>query len=100
MSKLTDELATFHTLAKRFGATLSRARLTTEEAVAVALEMPREDLRHAEQTIAHAKVFAALDPKEVEVLRKHKARIPGEEEFWNAFHGQPFAGGEIVRVQA
>ena len=100
MSKLKDDVAAYFTLAKRFGADVPRVPLTTEEAVVLALEMNPAELRHAEKVIAHARVFASISTAELPILRKHKARVPGEEEFWSAFHGEPFEGGEIVRRRA
>lgn len=98
MPKITEEAAAFIGAAKRFGAPLVRVPLTTDEAVEAAMEIgPR--LRHPEAALAYARVYASIPPEERAVLRKH-AQVPGEEEFWNAFHGEPFAGGELVRRRA
>ncbi len=102
MPNIKDDVAAYHALAKRFGATLPRARLTTEEAVELAASLEPEALRNPEATTAHAKAFAELAavkaPTARAALTAHLKLIEKHEEaFWNAFHGQPFADGEIVR---
>ncbi len=105
MSNLKDDVAAHHALAKRFGASLPRSRLSTEEAVSLALELDPATLRHAVPTIASAKAFAALAaddrPTDRAALTAHlNLMAKHEEAFWNAFHGEPYAGGEIVRRRA
>lgn len=110
MADIKSEVAAYLAAAKRFGADgIVRVRLTTEEAVQLAASIEREALQNAAHVTAHAKAYADLAAKDVKAeLEKGEshlhallsAKAAAAHKFWEAFHGQPFAGGEIVRRAA
>lgn len=101
MTDLANEVAAYIAAARRFGAPEPRVPLTTEEAIALAKTVtPRHPA-----AAASAKAFEDLAnteaPKDRAQLTEHLNAMKREEEaFWNAFHGEPYAGGEIVRRRA
>lgn len=103
MSQITDEIATFVALSKRFGARRHvRVLLSTEEAMGVARLLPSRVLRRADATLRAVRAFEVLleteAPKDRAALKAHLEWMERvENEFWFAFSGQVFAGGTIER---
>ncbi|MGC8518485.1 MAG: hypothetical protein ACP5P4_08135 [Steroidobacteraceae bacterium] len=89
--------------ALRLGA--SRVAVTTEKAIAALHLLEEAVIRNAEHVLAHAKSFEELAKQDLaevikngrEALTDHLVALrAAEHKFWEAFHGQPVRGVEIV----
>lgn len=110
MADIKSEVEAFIVSAKRFGAAgVLRVKLTTEEAVQLVESIEQSALQNAEDVMAYAKAFAVLAAKdtaaelakgEAAVHAHLTAKASAAQKFWEAFHGQPFAGAEIIRRAA
>jgi len=110
MADIKSEVEAHIASMKRFGAAgVVRVKLTTEEAIALAKSIEPKELQNAAHVTAHAKAFEQLAAQDVTAeLAKSEAaahallaaKADAAHKFWEAFHGQPFAGAEIVRRAA
>ncbi len=106
MLTLKSELEADLAAAQRLGA--QRIAVPTEKAIAALELLGEKELRNAAHVMARAKAFLELAKKDIAEVAKegrtaltnHLVALRAEEEkFWEAFHGQPVRGVEILRAK-